>query len=46
MFDDIVSNEEILKRARDISAYYDDLIETTGYYHLLGKGRTRSTASR
>ncbi|AIJ06840.1 MULTISPECIES: class Ia ribonucleoside-diphosphate reductase subunit beta [Edwardsiella] len=38
VFDDIVSNEEILKRARDISAYYDDLIETTGYYHLLGEG--------
>lgn len=38
VFDDIVSNEEILKRARDISAYYDDLIESTGYYHLLGEG--------
>ncbi|WP_395754937.1 class Ia ribonucleoside-diphosphate reductase subunit beta [Edwardsiella ictaluri] len=38
VFDDIVSNEEILKRARDISAYYDDPIETTGYYHLLGEG--------
>lgn len=38
VFDDIVSNEEILKRARDISAYYDDLIESTSYYHLLGEG--------
>lgn len=38
VFDDIVSNENILKRARDISAYYDDLIEMTGYYHLLGEG--------
>ncbi|XEG68844.1 ribonucleotide-diphosphate reductase subunit beta [Edwardsiella tarda] len=38
VFDDIVSNEEILKRARDISVYYDDLIESTGYYHLLGEG--------
>ncbi len=38
VFDDIVSNENILKRAEDISAYYDDLIEMTGYYHLLGEG--------
>ena len=27
VFDDIVENEEILKRASDISFYYDDLIE-------------------
>lgn len=38
VFDDIVTNEEILKRAKDISSYYDDLIETTSYYHLLGEG--------
>lgn len=38
VFDDIVSNENILRRAKDISAYYDDLIEMTGYYHLLGEG--------
>ncbi|AJJ20682.1 class Ia ribonucleoside-diphosphate reductase subunit beta [Yersinia intermedia] len=38
VFDDIVTNEEILKRAKDISAYYDDLIEMTSYYHLLGEG--------
>ncbi len=38
VFDDIVTNEEILKRAKDISAYYDSLIEMTGYYHLLGEG--------
>ncbi|CAI0699483.1 class Ia ribonucleoside-diphosphate reductase subunit beta [Serratia proteamaculans] len=38
VFDDIVTNEEILKRAKDISGYYDDLIEMTGYYHLLGEG--------
>ncbi|WP_410014234.1 class Ia ribonucleoside-diphosphate reductase subunit beta [Sodalis sp. C49] len=38
VFDDIVTNEEILKRAKDISGYYDDLIELTGYYHLLGVG--------
>ena len=29
IFDDIVENEEILKRAKDIAHYYDDLIETT-----------------
>ncbi len=35
VFDDIVTNEEILKRAKDISGYYDGLIELTSYYHLL-----------
>ncbi|PHM63660.1 class Ia ribonucleoside-diphosphate reductase subunit beta [Xenorhabdus ishibashii] len=38
VFDDIVENEQILKRAKDISAYYDDLIEMTNYYHLFGEG--------
>jgi ribonucleoside-diphosphate reductase beta chain len=38
VFDDIVTNEEILKRAKDISGYYDQLIELTSYYHLLGVG--------
>ncbi|UDG80915.1 Ribonucleoside-diphosphate reductase 1 subunit beta [Candidatus Hartigia pinicola] len=38
IFDDIVENEEILKRARDISIYYDKLIEMTNYYHILGEG--------
>ncbi|AYA39833.1 ribonucleotide-diphosphate reductase subunit beta [Xenorhabdus nematophila] len=38
VFDDIVENEQILKRAKDISAYYDDLIEMTNYYHQLGEG--------
>ncbi|MDN6549300.1 MAG: ribonucleotide-diphosphate reductase subunit beta [Enterobacterales bacterium] len=38
VFDDIVTNEEILKRAKDISGYYDDLIEMPGYWHLLGEG--------
>lgn len=38
VFDDIVSNENILRRAKDISIYYDELIEMTGYYHLLGEG--------
>ncbi|EPL9568594.1 class Ia ribonucleoside-diphosphate reductase subunit beta [Providencia rettgeri] len=38
IFDDIVENEEILKRAKDISGYYDDLIEMTNYYHMFGEG--------
>ncbi|MCR3755429.1 MAG: ribonucleoside-diphosphate reductase 1 subunit beta [Sodalis sp. Psp] len=38
VFDDIVTNKEIIKRAKNISGYYDDLIELTSYYHLLGEG--------
>ncbi|MBE5252325.1 class Ia ribonucleoside-diphosphate reductase subunit beta [Mixta mediterraneensis] len=38
VFDDIVTNEQILARAQDISQYYDDLIEMTNYWHLLGEG--------
>ena len=38
VFDDIVTNDEILKRAKDISTYYDSLIEMTNYWHLLGEG--------
>lgn len=38
VFDDIVTNQEILKRAKDISGYYDKLIEMTNYWHLLGEG--------
>ncbi|MDU6411150.1 MAG: class Ia ribonucleoside-diphosphate reductase subunit beta [Yersiniaceae bacterium] len=38
VFDDIVTNEEILKRAKDISSYYDELIALSGYYNLLGEG--------
>ncbi|KOY60961.1 ribonucleotide-diphosphate reductase subunit beta [Photorhabdus heterorhabditis] len=38
VFDDIVTNEEILKRAKDISAYYDDLIKMTNNYQLFGEG--------
>lgn len=32
IFDDIVTNKEILKRAEDISGYYDKLIELVNYY--------------
>lgn len=38
VFDDIVKNEEILKRASDISSYYDDLIFYTQLYQTLGLG--------
>ena len=38
VFDDIVENEEILKRARDISSYYDELINLTNLYQMFGEG--------
>ncbi|ABZ76596.1 Ribonucleoside-diphosphate reductase [Shewanella halifaxensis HAW-EB4] len=38
VFDDIVENEEILKRASDIAKYYDHLIKLSQAYHLLGEG--------
>ena len=37
-FDSIVVNEEIKKRADAITGYYDDLIEYSQYYNLLGEG--------
>ncbi len=39
VFDDIVENEHILKRAEDISHYYDDLIQLTSDYHRYGEGK-------
>lgn len=38
VFDDIVENEFIIKRADDIAYYYDDLIQATNDYHRLGEG--------
>ena len=38
VFDDIVQNEYIIARAEDIACYYDDLIEYTHYFNLLGVG--------
>ncbi len=38
VFDDIVVNEEILKRASDISQYYDELIELSQLYQQFGEG--------
>ncbi|MFV0574681.1 MAG: class Ia ribonucleoside-diphosphate reductase subunit beta [Vibrio sp.] len=39
VFDDIVENEYIVKRAGDIARYYDDLIKLTNDYHRLGEGK-------
>ena len=41
IFDTIVVNEEILKRADSISKYYDDLIKYTELYNLFGEGTHR-----
>lgn len=38
VFDDIVENEHILKRAKDIAHYYDDLIQASNDYHRFGEG--------
>ena len=38
IFDDIVVNEEIKRRATDISKYYDDLIFYTQLYQTRGEG--------
>ncbi|MCO6552326.1 MAG: ribonucleotide-diphosphate reductase subunit beta [Gilliamella sp.] len=38
VFDDIVTNKEIQKRAGDIAGYYDDLISYASYYNLFGEG--------
>lgn len=39
VFDDIVTNEHILARARDISRFYDDLIQATQLYDRFGEGK-------
>ncbi len=39
IFDDIVTNEHILARAKDISRYYDDLIQLTQLYDRFGEGK-------
>ena len=38
VFDDIVNNEYITKRAESVTKYYDDLIEGVTYYQNLGEG--------
>ncbi|USD39535.1 MULTISPECIES: class Ia ribonucleoside-diphosphate reductase subunit beta [Ferrimonas] len=39
VFDDIVANSEIQKRANDISKYYDALIDYTQRYQQFGEGQ-------
>ena len=39
VFDQLMDNEEILDCADSISKYYDDLIEYSMYYQLLGEGQ-------
>jgi len=38
IFDELMDIKEIVDCAEDISKYYDDLIESAGYYNLLGEG--------
>ena len=38
IFDDIVTNEEITKRADSVSIYYDRLIEMVNIYNTMGMG--------
>ena len=39
VFDNIMDNEEIIKRAEPIAKYYDNLIEYANWYNLLGEGK-------
>ncbi len=38
VFDDIITNDYITKRAESVTQYYDDLIEAVTYYQNLGEG--------
>jgi ribonucleoside-diphosphate reductase beta chain len=38
VFDELMDIKEIVDCAGDISKYYDELIEISGYYNLLGEG--------
>lgn len=39
IFDDIVNNEHITRRAVSVTEHYDRFIQLTSYYHLLGLGK-------
>jgi ribonucleoside-diphosphate reductase beta chain len=39
VFDDIMNNEHIVKRAESVTAYYDDLIDAVNVYNNFGVGR-------
>lgn len=41
VFDDVVENEHILKRAKDIAHYYDDLITACKEHETMGKHTVR-----
>lgn len=41
IFDDIMDNDNILARAKDIAVYYDDLYEASQRYNLTGQGELR-----
>lgn len=38
IFDNIITNKRILKRAQDISMYYNNLIKMINLYHAFGEG--------
>ena len=38
VFDDITKNHEIVKRAANVTQYYDDFIEFSQYYSMFGAG--------
>jgi ribonucleoside-diphosphate reductase beta chain len=38
IFDDIIVNDEIIKRAVSVTEHYDDFIEHCHYFNLLGEG--------
>ncbi|QJC28802.1 ribonucleotide-diphosphate reductase subunit beta [Enterobacteriaceae endosymbiont of Plateumaris consimilis] len=38
VFDDIVTNKNIILRSKDIVNHYDELIKMTNYWHLFGEG--------
>ena len=40
VFDDIVTNDAIVKRASDITKHYDALIDGINYYNMLGEGNS------
>ena len=45
VFDDIVDNPEIRKRAIGLANHYDEFIELQGYYNLLGEGKHTITTN-
>ena len=46
IFDEMMDIQEIVDCAGDISKYYDDLIEMSAWYNLLGEGTHQVTSNR